>query len=88
MLKTIPKRVIIAVTSALIVAVLITISNLAWQAIKDEIRKEDNVLQCEALPVEDDKDYARCSPGTRELMRWCSGDCNHDDAKVTICCRQ
>lgn len=43
-------------------------------------------LNCVALPAEDHQDFPSCDAGYYELMKWCSGDCGSDDAKVTICC--
>ncbi|MDE0145306.1 MAG: hypothetical protein OXL95_05495 [Nitrospira sp.] len=44
-------------------------------------------LICNAKPREDHKGYASCDADYYELAKWCSGDCNADDAKVTLCCK-
>lgn len=41
---------------------------------------------CRALPREDFEEYATCDDNEYQLMNWCSGDCNADDARVTVCC--
>ena len=41
---------------------------------------------CTAYPREEYESYASCPGGSWELVRWCSGNCDGDDAKVTICC--
>ncbi len=42
-------------------------------------------LSCEALPREDEQKPASCSKGFK-LAEWCSGNCDKDDARVTLCC--
>ena len=44
-------------------------------------------LSCETLVAEEHQSYRECKQTQFELTRWCSGDCNADDAKATICCR-
>jgi outer membrane murein-binding lipoprotein Lpp len=48
---------------------------------------ENRKLDCRAKPTEEGRDFKTCARNEYELMRWCSGDCSSDDAKVTICCR-
>ena len=54
----------------------------------DGLRKEllGRRLACTAHPKEDRSKWATCASPKFELTRWCSGDCNADDARVTICC--
>ena len=44
-------------------------------------------LTCKAKPSEDFQKFASCEADYYRLAEWCSGDCNADDAKVTLCCK-
>lgn len=45
-------------------------------------------LQCKAYPTEEHHPPKQCTAETFKLVEWCSGDCNADDARVTICCNR
>ena len=51
------------------------------------VGKAEAKLSCKALPREDHQSYQTCAAGEKELAKWCSGDCNGDDARVTLCCK-
>ena len=45
-------------------------------------------LTCEAIPREEfQEEFASCAADYYKLAEWCSGDCNADDARVTLCCK-
>ncbi|MCY4226298.1 MAG: hypothetical protein OXF20_01125 [Gammaproteobacteria bacterium] len=44
-------------------------------------------LSCKTLVAEEFQPYQECQSQYFELARWCSGDCNADDAKATMCCQ-
>jgi hypothetical protein len=50
------------------------------------VGKAEAKLSCRALPTEDYQAFAKCATGEKELTKWCSGDCNGDDARVVLCC--
>jgi len=45
-------------------------------------------MQCVAHPAEDFQSYRPCMKDEFTFAEWCSGDCNSDDARVTICCKK
>lgn len=51
------------------------------------VGKAEAKLSCRALPREDHQSFATCAADEKELTKWCSGDCNADDARVTLCCK-
>ena len=55
--------------------------------IKKELGTHPRKVACEAHPREDfsQQRTMNCEPGFK-LAEWCSGDCNDDDAMVTLCC--
>lgn len=88
--------------TALISSILIGIGLVAWEkatdgslirwlggaVIEDITKLKTRRLQCEAHPVEEFQPTKQCEAGQFKLVEWCSGDCNKDDARVTICCSQ
>ncbi len=43
---------------------------------------------CDALVTEEYQPQPVCPADMYQLMAWCSGDCNADDVRVTVCCNQ
>ena len=50
-------------------------------------RLDSKKLTCEAKPREEYQEFASCAADYYKLAEWCSGDCNADDAIVTLCCK-
>ncbi len=90
------------VRTAFMVLVLLSAAVGAWQwvtdgslikwlggaVVADITSAESGRLQCTALPAEETQPPRQCGAGQFKLVEWCSGDCNSDDARVTICCSQ
>lgn len=41
---------------------------------------------CKTLVSEDEEQFRQCAEPQFELTRWCSGNCDNDDARAVICC--
>ena len=51
-------------------------------------RLDSQKLTCEATPREEFQEKSiSCTADYYKLAEWCSGDCNADDARVTLCCK-
>ena len=55
--------------------------------IEKELATYPRELACDAYPREEHSPPStmNCKSGFK-LAEWCSGDCNADDARVTLCC--
>lgn len=92
MLQGLSKQVIAGLISLIIASLAI----VAWEWVTDGglIKSlggaivSDLKQQCTAHPVEEFQSYVQCGDGEYELLKWCSGDCNSDDARMTICCKE
>ena len=91
-----PKNFLLNFAASIVAILFVGLATLAWERASDGSLVKalggaviaDIKQQCTGHPVEDFEPYAQCREGTYELLRWCSGDCNDDDAKMTICCNQ
>ena len=92
-----PKQIVANIVPTLITVGVISIGVFVWEratdgsliralggAVAEDITKR--LESCEAFPREETQPFAQCRSGTFQLAEWCSGDCNADDARVTICC--
>ncbi len=74
------------VIAGLVVALILAAGGFVWSTISDELETLKNrKLVCQALTTEEFDPAPTCDAGYT-LARWCSGDCNEDDAQVTLCC--
>lgn len=55
---------------------------------KEVKRLNSKKLTCQATPREESQEKSvSCAANYYKLAEWCSGDCNADDARVTLCCK-
>lgn len=65
------------------IALISTVGSLTERVTAEESKR----LTCIALPSEDKEGYNKCPQGYYTLVKWCSGNCSGDDARVVICCK-
>ena len=53
--------------------------------VRQQLDTHPRELTCEALVSEEFQKRPTCNSGY-QMTQWCSGDCNADDAQVTLCC--
>ena len=55
---------------------------------KEVKRLNSKKLTCQATPREEFQEKSvSCAADYYKLAEWCSGDCDRDDARVTLCCK-